>query len=65
LSAKLADYFRVASLSHYLIVDPDRPRVIHHARAAGDAILTRIVTAGSIVLDPPGLEIELSDIYLS
>ena len=48
---------------HYLIVDPTQPSVVHHARGTGDTILTRIVTAGSIALDPPGLEIALADIY--
>jgi hypothetical protein len=37
--------------------------VIHHARGAGDTILTRIVTKGSITLDPPGLELAVSDVY--
>jgi Uma2 family endonuclease len=63
LSAKLLDYFRLSSIAHYLIVDPDRPRIIHHARASGDTILTRIVTDGSIVLDPPGIELGMDDIY--
>src|SRR5579863_7487423 len=53
LSAKLADYFRLPSVAHYLIVDPGKPRIIHHARAADDTILTRIVSDGSIKLDPP------------
>src|SRR5262249_54062575 len=63
LSAKLADYFRLPSVAHYLIVDPEKPRIIHHARGAADTILTRIVTEGSISLDPPGLEIALAEIY--
>ena len=63
LSAKLADYFRLPSVAHYLIVDPARPRVIHHARSSGDTILTRIVNEGRLVLDPPGVEIALADIY--
>jgi len=63
LSAKLADYFRLPSIAHYLIVDPERPRIIHHARAAGDTILTRIVNEGSIKLDPPGLDFSMADIY--
>ena len=49
---------------HYLIVDPDRPLIIHHARAAdGDSILTRIVREGAIALDPPGIGLSLIDIY--
>jgi Uma2 family endonuclease len=63
LSAKLADYFRLPGIAHYLIVDPEKPRIIHHARAAGDTILTRIVSDGSIRLDPPGLELAAAAIY--
>jgi len=63
LSAKLADYFRLPSIAHYLIVDPERPRIIHHARATGDTILTRIVTEVSIKLDPPGLDFPMVEIY--
>jgi Uma2 family endonuclease len=29
---KLAGYFRLPSVAHYLVVDPDKPLVIHHAR---------------------------------
>jgi Uma2 family endonuclease len=63
LTTKLAGYFRLPSVAHYLIVDPTQPSVIHHARAAGDTILTRIVTEGMITLEPPGLEIALADLY--
>src|SRR5206468_3218524 len=63
LTTKLAGYFRLPSVVHYLIVDPTQPSVIHHSRAAGDMILTRILTEGAITLDPPGLEIALADIY--
>jgi Uma2 family endonuclease len=62
-SAKLAGYFRVPSISHYLIVDPNKPLVLHHARGSGDMILTHIVTQGSIELDPPGLTVALADVY--
>jgi Uma2 family endonuclease len=61
--AKLADYFRLPSLCHYLIVRTDRPTVIHHRRGDGDLIETRIVTAGSLHLDPPGLRLDLDQIY--
>ena len=43
LRDKLVGYFLVASVVHYLIVDPDDRLVIHHARGDGDAIATRIV----------------------
>jgi len=60
---KLPGYFLLPSIMHYLIVDPDRPLVIHHARAADDSILTRIVREGAIALDPPGIILSLADIY--
>jgi Uma2 family endonuclease len=63
VSLKLAGYFRLPSVAHYLIIDPTRPSIIHHARGVGDTILTRIVSEGRIALDPPGLELVLSDIY--
>jgi Uma2 family endonuclease len=63
LSTKLAGYFRLPSVAHYLIVDPDQPLIIHHARRSDDAILTHIVREGMITLDPPGLELALADVY--
>jgi Uma2 family endonuclease len=62
LSHKLVGYFRLPSVAHYLIVDPTQPSIIHHDRGAGDTIVTRVVPEGRIVLDPPGLEIDLADI---
>jgi Uma2 family endonuclease len=61
--AKLADYFRLPSLRHYLIVRTDRPTVIHHRRAEGELIETRIVTSGAPLLDPPGITLDLDRIY--
>ncbi len=62
-SLKLAGYFRLPSVAHYLIVDPDKPLLIHHSRRSDDSILTRIVRDGVVTLAPPGLELSLSDIY--
>jgi Uma2 family endonuclease len=63
VSLKLAGYFRLPSVAHYLVVDPTQPTIVHHARNAHGTILTRVVTAGRIALDPPGLELAVSDIY--
>jgi Uma2 family endonuclease len=57
-SLKLADYFRIPSLRHYLIVATDIRTVIHHHRDDLGAILTRIVRDGSLFLDPPGIALE-------
>ena len=57
--AKLAGYFAVPSIHHYLMVDPDRRVVVHHRRD-GDAIATRILGGGPLRLDPPGLDITVA-----
>ncbi|MCK8787384.1 Uma2 family endonuclease [Roseomonas sp. NAR14] len=62
--AKLADYFRLPSVMHYLILRADRPQVIHHRRS-GPSLLTEIVTTGAISLDPPGIVIGIDEIYPS
>jgi Uma2 family endonuclease len=61
--AKLADYFRLPSVRHYLLVRTERPTVIHHRRGDDGSIATRVVTAGALALDPPGLTLELAQIY--
>ena len=61
-SAKLIGYFRLPSVVHYLIVDPDKPIIIHHARLDGGDILTRLVGGQSITLDPPGFAISLGGV---
>jgi Uma2 family endonuclease len=55
--AKLADYFRLPSVHHYLIVRTEDRAIIHHARNADGTILTRIVREGTLHLDPPGLAV--------
>ncbi len=53
--AKLAGYFRIETLRHYLIVLTDSRTIIHHSRAMDGPILARIVRDESIRLDPPGI----------
>jgi len=59
---KLADYFRLPSVAHYVIVDPDEVLVIHHQRQGAD-VLTRLLRDGTIRLDPPGIEVTVAEIY--
>jgi Uma2 family endonuclease len=56
---KLAGYFTVPSIAHYLIVDPDRGRIVHHARADDGTVRTAIVSGGRLTLDPPGITLDL------
>ena len=60
---KLAGYFTVPSIQHYLIVDIDRRLVIHHERDGdGDALRTRLLPSGPLRLDPSGLEVTVEDL---
>ena len=60
---KLASYFSLPSVRHYLIVDTDSRVVIHHRRGDEGRIEVRILHDGPLVLDPPGLAIEAGDIF--
>lgn len=62
ISGKLAGYFRVPSIHHYLIVHPTRRTVIHHRRT-DDGIHTRIVATGPIAMTPPGITIDMDELY--
>jgi Uma2 family endonuclease len=54
--AKLADYFRLGSVRHYLIVRTEDRTIIHHERDAAGTITTKIVRNSPIRLSPPGIE---------
>jgi Uma2 family endonuclease len=59
---KLADYFRVPSIQHYLIVRARRQEIIHHWRS-GREIVSRAVNIGTIQLDPPGILLDVAEVY--
>ena len=59
---KPADYFRLLSVAHYLIVHPTRRTITLHRRTAG-GINTRIIVNGPIAMDPPGIVITAEEIY--
>ncbi len=61
-SVKLVSYFGLPGVVHYLIVDPDRPVITHHARQPNGGILTRLVSGQEIVLDPPGIVLALDEV---
>jgi len=60
---KLGRYFSLASVAHYLMIDPVKRVVIHHARAAEGQIMTRITTEGTLDLTPPGLTLPVADLF--
>lgn len=61
-SLKLIEYFSLPSVVHYLVVDPDLRRVIHHKRM-GEDIRTLIVADGDLRFDPPGFAVSVAALY--
>ncbi len=60
---KLARYFSLASVAHYLMIDPVKRLVIHHRRGAEELIETRIATEGILDLTPPGLTLPVAELF--
>ena len=60
VSTKLADYFTVPSIQHYLVVDMNSGLLLHTRQADGE-ILPRIIRDGDVHLDPPGLVIPFAE----
>ena len=58
---KLAGYFALPSLQHYLIVDGD-DRTVTHCRRRTDDIETLFHDAGRLRLSPPGLDLTVEDL---
>jgi Uma2 family endonuclease len=56
-SAKLIGYFKLPSLHHYLVADPETRSVTHYTRDA----MPNVLTEGDLRLDPPGLIVAIAD----
>ena len=60
---KLESYFSLASLAHYLILDPDRRALTHHRRAPDGSIEPHLYRDGPLRLDPPGIDLDVEDLF--
>lgn len=60
---KLQAYFSLASVAHYLVLDPRRRALIHYRRDADGAPAVRICHDGKLVLDPPGIELDVAGCF--
>lgn len=67
MSTKLEGYFTLPSVQHYILADPDKPLLIVHSRADAGTLTTRLIAdpATRLLLDPPGLDVDLSEILAS
>ncbi len=57
-SAKLIGYFKLPSVAHYLILDPDARTVTHHRRDG----TANVLHEGPLRLDPPGIDLAVEDL---
>jgi Uma2 family endonuclease len=64
-SRKLVGYFSLPGVAHYLVLDPRDRSLVHHRRAEGGLIETRILYDGPLRLDPPGLELTVGELFPS
>ena len=62
-NSKLANYFRLPSVEHYLIVRVKQPMVIHHQRRLDGAIQTSILASDELRLDPPGITLDVASLF--
>jgi len=57
-SAKLIGYFKLPSVDHYLVIDPDARTVTHYTRTG----TPNLISGGPLRLDPPGLDLTVEDL---
>lgn len=62
LTTKAADYLRLPSLRHYLIVHLAKRVVLHHRMLEDGRIETAILGGGPLALDPPGVTLNVEDL---
>jgi Uma2 family endonuclease len=60
---KLAGYFAVSSIRHYLVIDPDDRLVVHHERREDGVVVSHILTDGRVTLDTAGLSFGFEELY--
>jgi len=63
LTVKLAGYFDVPTIEHYVIADWEACELIHYRRAGNGISRPAILTGGALRLDPPGIEIAVADVF--
>jgi Uma2 family endonuclease len=63
--AKLVGYFKLPSVRHYLVLDTEARVVVHHRRGDDGGITTALRHDGALDLDPPGLSIDVRDVFAS
>jgi Uma2 family endonuclease len=60
---KLEGYFKLVSVRHYLIVDPEQRMIVHHARDDQGAIATTVLSSGDLTLKAIGARIPVGAFF--
>jgi Uma2 family endonuclease len=60
---KLADYFKLPSVQHYVVVRPRKRSVVHHRRGGDGRIETTIVAGSTLELTPPGISVQIASFF--
>ena len=61
---KLAGYFQIASIQHYLVLDPEEKEIIWHRRCkAGGLEPPQKLKSGVLRLEPMGLEVNMASVF--
>ncbi|MFY9642794.1 MAG: Uma2 family endonuclease [Rhodomicrobium sp.] len=63
LTVKLAGYFKVPSIEHYVIADWEACELFHYRRQGTAIAPPVILREGVLLLDPPGIAIALADVF--
>jgi Uma2 family endonuclease len=64
LSDKVMGYFKVPTIVHYLVCDPEEKAIIWHRRAASGGLETPVsLQTGSLRLDPPGIALDVEAVF--
>jgi len=61
-SAKLIGYFKLPSVRHYLLIDPEARSVTHHVRGADGKLSAQTRSSSALRLDPPGITVDVADL---
>ena len=63
-TVKLDGYFAVPSIKHYLIVDWEEREITQYRRKGSSLAKPVIVRDGTLSLQPPGLTLDISKVFL-
>ena len=65
LTTKVAGYGSVPTICHYLVVDPDAGELLHYRRTGDVLVAPHGPTTGDLLLEPPGLVLNIPELFRS